>query len=351
MAHSGDRQGVNDGQDGGYAGRSQQRRHVSGYRRTSLPRAPHAQPPEEPLEELPPDPVSQAMRHVLRANAHMDAGETQTAVQTFAKAVDAKSDHAPAYYGRACAYRKLGELEKSLSNFTCAIQYKSDYGIAFTARASLYLEMEEYELAVEDASEAIRISPDDLAAYKARAAAYNALGEMDRCFDDYETVSGLEAKRLCVICMENTRASRLHPCMHAAMCLECASDLANKRLPCPICSGEIVSVESGSFETTWSPDELANLNRSSASAHNASNRSTPTRPNNSRGSSGSPDSPLHLPPTPPLESRLPGPAYLERVVEDIEDELVDIDPSPPTPNLIAADPPTSSIISTAVIAA
>ena len=250
--------------------------------------------------------------------------ERRRALHRRPQAVTAKTDYAPAYYGRACTYQKLGEHEKAVSNFTCAIQYKADYGVAFAARAAVYLELEEHELAVEDASEAIRLNADDVGAYKVRAAAYQALGDTDLCFDDYEAAGTLESKRLCVICMENPRASRLHPCMHAALCMECANDLAKKRLPCPICAEAITTVESGKFDTTWSPEEAA---AATGGGINANPMGTPTRPSPGNGAP-SPDSPLHLPPTPPLEARL------QSVVE--EDEFSAADVSPAAPATIAA---------------
>ena len=63
---------------------------------------------------------------------------------------------------------------------------------------------------------------EEAAAYNVRGKAYLALGDTDRGMDDLEKAGELEAKRLCLVCMELPRGARLHPCMHAALCTTCA---------------------------------------------------------------------------------------------------------------------------------
>lgn len=111
----------------------------------------------------------------------------------------------------------------------------------------------------------------------------------------------LESRRQCVVCMEAPRATRLHPCMHAALCVACAKDLHAKSLPCPICSGAFHHVEHGTFITTWSPHHEES--RGSAEGDSSNFLGTPVRHVRAGVAPGA-DSPLHLPPTPPLESRL-----------------------------------------------
>lgn len=50
---------------------------------------------------------------------------------------------------------------------------------------------------------------------------------------------------------------RLRPCLHAALCVECAQGLKARHYACPICNTQIESLEAGSFAKTYSVDEAA----------------------------------------------------------------------------------------------
>lgn len=48
---------------------------------------------------------------------------------------------------------------------------------------------------------------------------------------------------------------RLRPCMHAALCVECAEGLMARGYSCPICSCKIEQVERGAFMRTFTVEE------------------------------------------------------------------------------------------------
>ena len=61
-------------------------------------------------------------------------------------------------------------------------------------------------------------------------------------------------KKLCTVCMDNERSCRLRPCMHAALCTQCAQSLMSRKYGCPICDTRIDSLERGQFMCTFTAD-------------------------------------------------------------------------------------------------
>ena len=65
--------------------------------------------------------------------------------------------------------------------------------------------------------------------------------------------------RYCVICLENHRETRLHPCLHAALCTKCATGLCKQNMGCPLCGAAIEHVEFGKFDSTFAFDDASKL--------------------------------------------------------------------------------------------
>lgn len=147
---------------------------------------------------------------------------------------------------------EAGSFRDAAQAFTRAVELRPDYAVAYSSRGMAYYAMGEYEKAVEDSTRALEINPEDAGAYQARADAYGKLGETDKAFDDYEKAGMIEQKRICIICMEHTRCTRLHPCLHSSMCGSCAKNLHAQNYPCPLCSTPIQHVEFGTFDRTFS---------------------------------------------------------------------------------------------------
>ena len=47
----------------------------------------------------------------------------------------------------------------------------------------------------------------------------------------------------CSICLTNPVDTALRPCFHASFCEECAGAISTRRLPCPICRGQVTGVQ------------------------------------------------------------------------------------------------------------
>jgi len=201
------------------------------------------------------DQNGEGMKLFFQGNQALEKGLLEDAIRWYTEAVELMPDFATAYHERGLAHKKLGEYDKACDDFTAAIKLKSGYSAAYTARAAVWIEMLEYDRAVEDASEAIRLAPDDSAAYNIRANAYQHLGDVDQSFDDFEKAGEVKQRKVCIICMENTRGTRLHPCLHSSMCGECAKDLHDKSQACPLCGVHIEHVEFGEFMKTFAFDE------------------------------------------------------------------------------------------------
>lgn len=225
---------------------------------TSLPVATHqaANTVAKTVDDFVPyeDPRVVAMKHYFTGNAYKERGELDRAIEEFTSAVHEMPDFAQAYHERGLAYYKLQEWEYAASDFTNALSYKRDFPAALSYRGATRLELGHLQNAVDDCTAAIRLSPEDPHPYTVRGNAYIKLGDSDRGLDDLEKGGELEVLRLCLVCMENPRGARIHPCQHAGLCAQCAKEFKEKNYACPLCSQSIENLEFGIFKSTFSYD-------------------------------------------------------------------------------------------------
>jgi len=196
-----------------------------------------------------------AFKHYFRGNALMEEGKPLEALEEYTLSIRDRPEFSSAFYERGLAYKKLQRWNEALHDFTTAVHTKADYGVAFCSRASVYIELENYDQAIFDCTKALDINPDDASAYHVRANAFAKKGDSERAFDDFERWGQLETKRLCIVCMEASRGSRLHPCLHAALCGPCAKNLQKKQFGCPLCLMAIENIEFGEFNSTFAFDD------------------------------------------------------------------------------------------------
>ena len=197
-----------------------------------------------------------AMRQFLKGNSLYEKREWAEAVDAYSDGLEAQPDFARAYHGRGLGRLQLALLEDALEDFTLAIKHSPDWPLAYLSRASAHSELANVELAVADCTKAIGLWPDDARAYKVRAGLYQAAGEMEKALEDFEKAGLIEQNKTCVVCLEAARDTRLHPCLHAGLCRECAEGLLAKHFPCPLCGSKIERIEDGSFEGTYCLDDL-----------------------------------------------------------------------------------------------
>mmetsp|Transcript_842 Transcript_842/g.2739 ORF Transcript_842/g.2739 Transcript_842/m.2739 type:complete len:275 (+) Transcript_842:323-1147(+) len=195
-----------------------------------------------------------SVKTFFRGNQLMENGLFREAILAFGQAIQLKPDFATAFHERGSAYMRLMELDNALEDFSRAIELRPDYAIAYTSRGTAFLHKGEFQAAISDSTKAVQICPDDAGAFQLRAKAYTKTGQTEEAMNDYERAGLIEQKRLCVICLEQTRCTRLHPCLHSCMCSMCAKDLSSQGFPCPLCSQSIQQVEFGTFDNTWAFD-------------------------------------------------------------------------------------------------
>ncbi|KAK3238440.1 hypothetical protein CYMTET_51548 [Cymbomonas tetramitiformis] len=196
-----------------------------------------------------------AMRHYFRGNGLMEQGEYDLALHEYTVSILDKPDFVSAYYERGLANEHLGKLEEALADFGHAIRLKHNHAFAHSARAAVYAKLERYEDAIADCCISIEYNNEDALAFSVRGKAYSQLGEADKAFEDFERAGNLESRRTCVVCMENPRGARLHPCLHAALCATCAKNFLHEQRACPLCGKHIDNIEFGSFDKTFAFDD------------------------------------------------------------------------------------------------
>ncbi len=114
----------------------------------------------------------------------MEANEYETAIVFYDKAVEAKPDYAPAYYGRGLAKAHSDDISGSIEDLEKATDLKSDYHQAHYALGLSYIQNGDYEKAVKSLSEAVSVE-EKADYYYARANAYKLAENYDKALVDY----------------------------------------------------------------------------------------------------------------------------------------------------------------------
>jgi hypothetical protein len=60
-------------------------------------------------------------------------------------------------------------------------------------------------------------------------------------------------ERDCIVCLERPIGTRLLPCRHSCLCVECARTLQSQRRGCPLDRAPIERIEEGTFDGTFAP--------------------------------------------------------------------------------------------------
>ena len=196
-----------------------------------------------------------ATRLLLHGNALVEKSNFTEAIEAYSKALLYKEDLERVYLERGLAYYKLKEQAKAIEDLTTAIKLGTYVQMAYFVRASIYKEQGELNSALEDLTQVIKAYPEHVEAYQLRSTIYQKLGDMEKSLADLEKAGLIEENRYCVICLENYRETRLHPCQHAVLCTKCATGLCKQSMGCPLCGAAIEHVEFGKFDNTFAFDE------------------------------------------------------------------------------------------------
>ncbi|KAK3279942.1 hypothetical protein CYMTET_12197 [Cymbomonas tetramitiformis] len=198
--------------------------------------------------------LGDADRFFFEGNFHAYHNELQEAVEAFTVALSLRPTFAKALYQRGHVLLETNQVEPAIEDFNKAIEL--NYSLAHVGRGKAFLLQQRASEALVDLKECLASRPDYAVAYHLRAAAYELLGRADDAQKDQKKVEELDSlQKLCVICMDAKRVTRLEPCQHAAMCAECAEDCSIVTQKCPLCGVKIMNVEFGYFATTYAPSD------------------------------------------------------------------------------------------------
>jgi Tfp pilus assembly protein PilF len=127
-----------------------------------------------------------------RANAYLQTGELQKAIDDCTQAIRMNPNYAEAHCRRGHAYLKAGDLNKAMADLVETIRLKPDFAEAFYLRACTYLQIGkadagygELHSAIADCTAAIRLNPAYVEAYCRRGDVYLQIGEVYKARADY----------------------------------------------------------------------------------------------------------------------------------------------------------------------
>jgi tetratricopeptide (TPR) repeat protein len=123
--------------------------------------------------------------YYYRGNTYSDKGEYDRAIADFTQAVRLDPNGAVAYYNRGIAYGKKGEYDNAIADLTQAIRLDPNDTDGYYNRGSVYYMKGEYDRAITDLTQAVRLNPNHAMAYNNRGAMYGDKGDYDRAIVDY----------------------------------------------------------------------------------------------------------------------------------------------------------------------
>mmetsp|Transcript_40738 Transcript_40738/g.103185 ORF Transcript_40738/g.103185 Transcript_40738/m.103185 type:complete len:386 (-) Transcript_40738:269-1426(-) len=170
---------------------------------------------------------------------------------------------ARAHLDRGICHYRLKNLDSAILDFTRAIELQREMYLAYANRARVFLEQRRYPEAIADCKAAMAINSENPEAYAIKMDAEDKLeaeeGD-DTVSDVFASPCKHRERKICVVCMDEDRGCRLQPCMHAALCVDCASQLKERGFTCPICDSAIDEVEPGIFMDTFAFGDVKTLN-------------------------------------------------------------------------------------------
>ncbi|MEW5320111.1 MAG: hypothetical protein WDW38_011209 [Sanguina aurantia] len=201
---------------------------------------------------------------VLKGQALLAQGRLEDALKELDGTIAKWPDHARARLERGNVAHAKQEWDAALLDFTAAILLQHNYLMAFFMRARVYMELRRYEEAMCDCVEAGALDPGNPQIFtlreEVRSARQAAHPNEEDAFADVETPKDLSLlQKLCMVCMETERGCRLRPCMHSALCMQCATSLKTRSYNCPICNSHIESIEAGAFMRTFASEDMSTM--------------------------------------------------------------------------------------------
>lgn len=132
--------------------------------------------------------------YTLRASAHWSAGNAETALADYDKAIELGYTEAHAYASRGLFHLAMKNHDLAIQDFTTALEKDEEDEVPLLNRASVYLSKGEFDKAIQDYSAAIKLRPANPILYSQRAVAHKLAGELDAAVSDYDKTLELVEK-------------------------------------------------------------------------------------------------------------------------------------------------------------
>jgi tetratricopeptide (TPR) repeat protein len=127
-----------------------------------------------------------AVAYSNRGLAKKAKGDFDGALTDFNKAIELKPDSATAYNSRGELKRSKGDLDGALADYDKAIELKPDSAIYFGNRALAKLKKRDLEGAFSDCNKAIELKSDYANAYNNRGMVKHVKGDLNGALEDYD---------------------------------------------------------------------------------------------------------------------------------------------------------------------
>jgi S1-C subfamily serine protease/lipoprotein NlpI len=135
-----------------------------------------------------------AFAYIMRGQAYLQKGDYDSAIADFTEVIRREPTDADAYYGRGKAYNGKGDYDSAIADFTEVIRLDPTRAWAYFCRSVAYYGKEDYDSAIADSTEVIRLDPDFAFAYIMRANAYSDKRDYDSAIADFTEVIRREPK-------------------------------------------------------------------------------------------------------------------------------------------------------------
>ena len=125
---------------------------------------------------------------------------------------------------------QVGNSAAALEDFDAGI--KAGYALAYIGAARVHLVAGNAAEALASLRLVDELRPTDSVVYTLRSEAYDAMGDVEAAAEQRTLAEMLTEGKECCVCMEAVRNTRLHPCMHSALCAACAEGMRARGSKC-----------------------------------------------------------------------------------------------------------------------
>ena len=116
------------------------------------------------------------------------AGQYETAISNFARAMQRDPTFAPAYINRGLVYLAIGQLGGAASDFGNAVEIRPEFAQGYIERGLIHAAMDLHDKAISDFTKAVEIDPTLAEIYLRRSLVRCAKGQYDRAWEDVREI-------------------------------------------------------------------------------------------------------------------------------------------------------------------